>query len=149
MLAGGRANLSIMAAINWRRRPKEKKVPWGSSQLIEKAGFGEDNPRISFDWFWPSLAGFGWGLAEFGFGVEKPNRPGRPRPRMRAATRAPPEIGAAASTVGSSRQRDRACAGSAQWSGLHPLEDLKKEQVESLEGRRRTVIQLTARPARF
>jgi hypothetical protein len=41
----------------------KKKRPWGSPQTIEKAQFGEGNPRISFDLIWPGLAGFGSGLA--------------------------------------------------------------------------------------
>jgi hypothetical protein len=54
---------------NMRERAKKgKNRPRGSAQPVEKAQFGERNPRISFDLFWPDLAQFGSGSAEFGFG---------------------------------------------------------------------------------
>ena len=43
-----------LEAPNW---PKKKKCPGGSAQAFEKARFGEGNPRIFFDLFWPGFAG--------------------------------------------------------------------------------------------
>jgi hypothetical protein len=42
--------------------------PWGSAQVLEKARFGEMNPRIFLGSIWPDFAGFGPGFAGFGFG---------------------------------------------------------------------------------
>jgi hypothetical protein len=45
---------------------KKEKKPWGSVQPIEKARFGQENPRKSkpfffhfFSWIWLGFAGFG------------------------------------------------------------------------------------------
>jgi hypothetical protein len=48
---------------------QKKKHAGGSAQVLDKARFGQGNPRFSFDYLWPGFAGFGsvWlSLAQFG-----------------------------------------------------------------------------------
>jgi hypothetical protein len=50
-------------------RGQKEKRPWGSAQVIDKAQFGEENPRIFLGFIWPGFAGWGADLAQFGSGL--------------------------------------------------------------------------------